>query len=79
MVELNADGCWVGQPECELIFDSLECVGDMTVTEESESCRDGTAVLAEFSDENKLDPLVCDDATDFMLPPSNDLLCPDPE
>ena len=51
----------------------------MTVADASESCREGIAVLDELSDENKLDPLVCDDAVDLMLAPSSDLLCPDPE
>ena len=76
MVELNGEACWAGQPECELSFESLEWVGDKTVMDESESCRDGIAVLEEFSEEKRLEPLVAEDAVDFILAPSKDFLCP---
>jgi hypothetical protein len=50
-------------------------VGEMTENE-SGSPRGGTAVREELSDENKLDPLVAEEAADLMLAPSNDLLWP---
>jgi hypothetical protein len=79
VVELKGEACCDGQPECVLIFDSRDCCGEITVIEESDSWREGMAVRVEFSDENKDDPRVCDEAVDLMLAPSKDLLCPEPE
>lgn len=73
-MELKGEACCAGHPEFELSFEIREWVGDRTVTEESESCREGIAVLDELSDDQRLEPLVAEDAVDFMLAPSNDFL-----
>ncbi len=78
MVELKGVTGWAGQPECEESLERRECAGDRTVMEESESCREGIAVLEELSDEKRLEPLVAEDAVDLMLAPSNDFRWPPP-
>ena len=75
VVELNAVGCCVGHPPWAS-FESRDADGVCT-DRLSESCRFGTAVREELSEEKRLDPLVADDAVDLMLAPSNDLLCPE--
>lgn len=57
-------------------MESLDDEGDMT-ERLSGSSLCGTAVREELSEENRLEPLVADDAVDLMLAPSNDLRCPE--
>jgi hypothetical protein len=56
-------------------LDKRKVEGDM-MENESGSFRCGTAVLEEFSDEKRLEPLVAEEADDLMLAPSKDRLCP---
>lgn len=75
MVELNGDACCAGQPEVVENLDKREFEGDM-MENGSGSFRGGTAVLEELSDENRLEPLVAEEADDLTLAPSKDRLWP---
>lgn len=56
-------------------LDKRAVVGEI-IEKASESFRGGTAVLEELSEENRLDPLVADEAEDLILAPSKDRLWP---
>ena len=74
VVELKPACCCAGQPEVVENLDKRELAGDI-IEKESESFR-GTAVLEELSEENILEPRVCEEAVDLILAASKDLLWP---